>query len=392
MRDRSRASRRPPEAAAHPPRAATLRVLGLLGGLALAGCGGPAPPPRETLEVADLLGPAASVGFERAVGHRSFRFPEDHGPHEGFRTEWWYYTGNLETAEGRRFGYQLTFFKSALAPRPIERASSWGASQVFMAHFTITDVAGERFLSHERFARLALGLAGARGAPFRVWVEDWSAEAGAEGGMRLRAAEGEVVLDLALAPGKPPVLQGDAGLSRKGSAEGNASYYYSLTRMPTAGTLRLGERSFEVAGESWMDREWSTSVLEEGQVGWDWFALQLADGRELMLYQIRRQDDSADRHSAGTLIDASGDYRRLVMGDWTLETIDSWTSPGSGARYPAAWTLEVPADGLELEIRPLVADQELRHTFTYWEGAVEVAGTRGGESIGGRGYVELTGY
>ncbi len=375
-----------------PPRRG-LGALGLVAWLGLFGCTGePAASPPGSLQVADLLGPAETEGFERAVGRRDFRFPEDHGPHEGFRTEWWYYTGNLESRAGRRFGYQLTFFKSALDAAPAERSSRWGASDVFMAHFAVTDAAGERLLSHERFARRALGLAGARATPFRVWLEDWSAAAGEDGGMRLTAADGAVAIDLTLRPGKPPVLQGDAGLSRKGAGEGNASYYYSLTRMPTAGTLTLDGETLEVAGASWMDREWSTSVLEEGQVGWDWFALQLDDGRDLMLYQIRRADGSADRHSAGTLVAASGENRRLVAGQWRLEVIDLWTSPESGARYPAAWKLAVPAEELQLEIRPLVADQELRHTFRYWEGAVAVAGSHRGAPIAGRGYVELTGY
>ncbi len=368
-------------------------TLALALAAALVGCGErDAAPPAGGLAVADMLGSLDSTGFQRAVDPRDFRFPEDHGPHEGFRTEWWYYTGNLTEPSGRRFGYQLTFFKNLLAADATERASDWGADQVFMAHFAVTDAGRERFFAFERFARRALGLAGAEGSPFRVWLEDWSATASPGGGMRLRAADQGVELDLVLDPGKPPVLQGDAGLSRKGSGEGNASYYYSQTRMPTRGRITIGEESFEVDGASWMDREWSTSVLEEGQIGWDWFSLQLADDRELMVYVIRRDDGSADPNSAGTLVGAGGDYRRLSRDDWRLEATGSWTSPESGARYPAGWKLSVPAAELELEIEPLLAGQELRHTFSYWEGAVEVSGASRGEPIDGRGYVELTGY
>jgi predicted secreted hydrolase len=338
------------------------------------------------------MGDLDTAGYRRAVESRNFRFPEDHGPHEGFRLEWWYYTGNLATAEGRPFGYQLTFFRNALTPETQERSSAWGASHAFMAHFAVTDIEGESFHAHERFGREALGLAGAEREPMRVWLEDWEARLEADGTMRLSAAEGEVAISVSLAAGKAPVLQGDAGLSRKGRGEGNASYYYSQTRMPTSGTIRLAGRRFEVTGESWLDREWSTSALEEDQVGWDWFSLQLDDGRELMVYRLRRGDGSADPLSAGTLVEADGSYRRLTFGDWRLEELDSWTSPATGARYPSAWRLQVPGAGIDLELRPLLADQELNHAFRYWEGAVAAEGAGNAAGLRGRGYVEMTGY
>ncbi len=367
--------------------------LGAVALAALIACGSrvEAPPP-STLAVAELLGPADTAGFERATGGREFHFPADHGPHDGYRTEWWYYTGNLADPTGRRFGYQLTFFRSSLTATPAERSSAWGADQVFMAHFTVTDVDRQRFVSHERFARRALGLAGAQTEPFRIWVEDWSALGEPAGSVRLQAQAGDTEIDLEVGSGKPPVLQGDAGLSQKGAGLGNASYYYSQTRMPTAGRVSISGESFEVSGESWLDREWSTSVLEAGQIGWDWFSLQLDDRHELMVYVIRREDGSADPNSAGTLVEPDGSSRSVEPSRWRLEPTGSWTSPESGARYPSGWTLSVPTAGLELEITPLVVDQELRHTFRYWEGAVAVSGTSGGEPITGRGYVELTGY
>ncbi len=358
----------------------------------LLGCAGPEPPPAvEPLPLTELLGAGATAGFERAVSHRNFRFPEDHGPHEGFRTEWWYYTGNLTGDDGRRFGYQLTFFRSALAPAAPNRTSAWGASHAWMAHFAVTDVAGDEFHPYERFAREALGLAGARGEPFRVWLEDWSADVTTTG-FRLRASQEGTEIDLSLEPGKPPVLQGEAGLSRKGAAPGNASYYYSQTRMPTTGQLRLNGRTTEVSGESWMDREWSTSVLEQGQIGWDWISIQLEDGRELMIYQIRRADGSSDPHSDGTLVEQDGSYSRLPMSAWRLEVTESWTSPESGTTYPSGWRLAVPVAGLELDIEPLIANQEIPHSIRYWEGAVEVSGRDGERPIRGQGYAELTGY
>lgn len=349
--------------------------------------------PQASLSVAGALRSESNQGYARAIEPREFRFPADHGPHPEFRTEWWYYTGNLSTREGRRFGFQLTFFRSALAPSMPERSSGWATRQAYLAHFTLSDVDGGRFRSFERWSRGALGLAGSRGEPFRVWLEDWSAEG--DRTMRLRAAQEGVALDLTLEPGKPPVLQGERGLSRK-SAEprdlGMASYYYSLTRMPASGTVRLGGERFAVAGLAWMDREWSTSSLGQDQVGWDWFALQLDDGRDLMLYQLRRRDGTADLTSSGTLVGPRGQSRHLGLSDFELEVLDHWESPRSGAVYPAGWRLRIPSADLDLKIEPLIADQELEVSFKYWEGAVRVEGSSRGRPVEGRGYVEMTGY
>lgn len=376
--------------------------LSLVGGLllgvwALRDGGGP-PQVRASLSVAEALA-AGEEGYARAVRPRSFSFPRDHGPHPGFRTEWWYFTGNLSAregsgAQGRRFGFQLTFFRSQLVPDPPERASPWAADTVYMAHFALTDVDGGRFHAFERFARGAAGLAGARADPFRVWLEDW--EAAAAGGgippLTLRAREAGIALELELAPGKPPVLHGEEGLSQKGPEPGDASYYYSLTRLPVRGRLTVEDGTFPVAGLAWMDREWSTSSLAPGQVGWDWLSLQLDDGREVMLYQLRREDGSADPRSAGTLVAADGSSRHLDLGERVLQVLERWQSPASGILYPARWRLTLPGEGLDLWIEPVLANQELDLTFRYWEGAVTVAGEAGGRPVRGRGYVELTGY
>ncbi len=348
------------------------------------------PPVAARLAVATVLEASSEAGFARALAPRGFVFPADHGPHQGFRTEWWYFTGNLEAADGRRFGYQLTFFRNALAPSTATRASHWAARDAWLAHFALTDVESRRFHAFERFRRGALGLAGAEAAPLRVWLDRWEASGGPFP-LTLRAAQGDVALDLRLARGKPPVLQGEDGLSRKGAAPGQASYYYSLTRMPTTGRLRLAGEDLPVRGLSWMDREWSTSSLSPGQVGWDWFALQLADGRELMLYRMRLEDGGIDPASAGSLVAADGGKRHLAHGDFAVVELARWRSPAGGA-YPARWRVRVPSAGLDLEVRPLVADQEHRGVFRYWEGAVAVQGTAGGAPIAGRGYVELTGY
>ncbi|HEX5752825.1 MAG TPA: lipocalin-like domain-containing protein [Archangium sp.] len=348
------------------------------------------------MKVSEALGGGASAaeGYTRALEPREFHFPEDHGPHPGFHTEWWYWTGNLSTADGHEFGYQFTLFRSALAPGETERASAWGTRRIYMGHLALSDIRGGRFHATERFSREAMELAGARTAPFRVWLEDWSAEALGDGALplRLTARSGNVSLSLELEAGKPPVLQGDRGLSQKGPQKGNASYYYSLTRMPTRGQVTVDGRAHEVTGQSWMDREWSTSALSEGQVGWDWFALQLSDGGELMYYQLRRHDGTADTYSAGTLVPAQGEPVHLSREDLRLEVAETWTSPHSGVVYPARWKLAVPSRGLTLDITPALADQELPVSVRYWEGAVRMSGSHAGQPVQGRGYVELTGY
>ena len=344
--------------------------------------------------LAGILGPdPGSEEFERVLGPCRFEFPRDHGPHGRFRTEWWYFTGHLSTRAQRRFGFQLTFFRFALAPAPPSRPSRWASRDIYMAHFAVTDAETGGFHAFERFARGAAGLAGARAAPFRVWVEGWEAASAGEGflPLRLRAARAAVALDLELRPGKPWVAQGDRGFSVKGDRPGNASCYYSFTRLPAAGSLRVDGDVHRVSGNAWLDREWSTSALGPGQAGWDWFAFHLEDGRDFMFYRIRRRDGAADPASAGVLVDAGGGVRRLAANDVDLEVLDTWTSPDGGAVYPGRWSVRAPALDLALEVEPFVDDQEHRGRFRYWEGAVRVRGAAGAP-VSGSGYVELVGY
>ena len=353
----------------------------------------PLAPEPLTMAVGEALG-GPTAGFERALLPRPFVFPADHGPHSGFRTEWWYYTGNLETADGRHFGFQLTFFRIALAPTMVSRASAWASREAYMAHFALTNTGGGRFSAAGRLSRAALGLAGAQAQPFRVWVENWSAE-GVGGDaipLRLRAAEGDVAIDLTLSAATPVVLHGDRGLDKKGPEPGNASYYYSLTRMPAAGRVTVGGDAFDVKGLAWMDREWSTSSLGSDLVGWDWMAIQLADGRDLMLYRLRRADGSADRLSSGSLVHADGGSRHLGLEDFRIEVLDTWSSPRGAARYPSRWRVTLPSEGLDLEVVPRLADQELALAVRYWEGAVRVTGRSSRGPLAGAGYVELVGY
>ncbi len=356
------------------------------------------PEPGVRLSLLETLAGTDTAGFRRALEPRPFRFPQDHGPHPDFRNEWWYFTGNLDGPGGRRFGFQLTVFRSALAPSPPDLPSSWATNQVFMGHLAVTDAAAGTFRAFERFGRGAVGIAGAEAQPFRVWVDDWSVR-GPGGGedtgvwpMTLEAADGGTGIRLIARPSGPPVAQGERGLSRKGPQPGNASYYYSFPRLALEGIVRVGGREVPVTGEGWLDREWSTSALSAGQVGWDWFALQLSDGRELMVYRLRRSDRATDPFSAGMLVDGEGDGTRLAADAFDVTATGSWTSPVDGATYPSGWRVEVPGLGLALNVQPVLRDQELTLSFRYWEGAVDVTGTSRGSPVRGRGYVELTGY
>ncbi len=359
----------------------------------------PQAPAGSANALARVLANPDNAGFALALAPRVFEFPRDHGPHPEFKTEWWYFTGNLASASGRRFGYQLTFFRSGLHRSGIDLSrSAWATDQAYMAHFALSDAAGGRFRHWERFSRGAAGLAGASAAPLRVWLDDWSVQQSAPGGplgrltLQLRAREAGVEIALELGSDKPAVLQGDRGLSRKGATPGQASYYYSLTRMPTRGSVRVDSVTHAVEGTSWLDREWSTSSLEPDQQGWDWFALHLNDGRELMFYHLRRKDGGIDPFSAGVMVDSDGRATRLAPEDVELVVERHWRSTVTGVRYPGGWRLQVPSVALDLTLTPLLPNQEWDAAFRYWEGAVVVSGREPSAATLGYGYVELVGY
>lgn len=343
--------------------------------------------------LARLLGNNDAGGFPLVLEQRVFQFPADHGPHPAYRNEWWYVTGNLDNDDGQRFGFELTFFRFALVPGQSTTAdSAWATNQVFVAHFALTDVSTERFYVAQRYSRGAAGLAGARAQPFRVWLDDWAVEAVDDvDRWSLRASHDAIEISLILEPLRVPTLNGVSGLSQKSSEPGNASYYYSLTRLQTDGVLRIGDESHAVSGLSWLDREWSSSALASNQVGWDWFALQLSDGTDLMFYNLRNNDGSPDDHSAGTLTMVDGSSLQLFASDVQITVLDYWDN-GQGTRYPSAWRLRIPERLIELDIRPVISNQELVATVRYWEGAVDVSGRNAAGNVEGRGYVELTGY
>ena len=347
--------------------------------------------------LSELLSDQGLEGYAQAIEPRAFRFPADHGPHADYRNEWWYLTGNLDGENGARFGFEFTIFRFSLVPSGTDisgDASAWRSNQVYVGHFAITDAGEKQFYVAQRYSRGGLGLAGAAAEPFHVWLDDWSIAAArpdTESIWRLRASDRNIALNLTLEPQKLPVLNGVNGLSQKAAMAGHASYYYSITRLQTDGTLQIGDNVFEVNGLSWLDREWGSSALSRDQEGWDWFALQLSDGSDLMFYNLRRKDGSHDVHSAGTLTLADGSAVHLSKDDFIVEVLDTWQSP-QRARYPVAWRIAVPEYKLNLKIDPVLDAQELVTTVRYWEGAVDVSGERDGTPIVGRGYVELTGY
>lgn len=365
--------------------------IGLLAALVCAAAPGMA---REAGERS--AAPRTPEGYRLAVPPYRFEFPRDHASHPSFRTEWWYYTGHLDAGDAA-YGFELTFFRVGIDPALARTGSQWSLHTLYFAHFALTDIGRGRFLFDEALARPALGIAGADSTRLHVWIDAWSVTLAGDGRThRLRAAAETFAIDLALAPSKPPVVHGAGGVSQKAAGVGQASHYYSLTRLEGGGTLTLEGRTSPVEGLAWMDHEFGSNQLAEHQVGWDWFSLQLDDGRDLMLYRMRLEDGGADPHSSGTLVERDGRARHLPSGAFTIEATGAWTSPKTGGVYPALWRVRVPGEGLDLIVEPVLADQELvtggAAGVSYWEGAVRVNGASPGAAVTGHGYVELTGY
>jgi predicted secreted hydrolase len=348
--------------------------------------------------LAGLLAAVLAWGadFRVALPGYHYEFPRDHFNHPDYRTEWWYFTGNVHTAEGRRFGYELTFFRQALEPEPAKGV--WDVRDVWLAHLALSDLDGRRFLHAERLNRTGPGLAGADLDLAKIWNGNWSVrwtlDAKAPGGVaqqQLEAVEERFRLSLSLKPEKAPVTHGQDGLSRKAEGEGRASLYVSYTRLATAGTIMLDGATYRVEGLSWMDHEIFTHSLSANESGWDWFSMQFDDGTELMLYRLRRKDGSVEPLSSGTYIDAQGRNRYLALRDFALEPGRVWKSPETGASYPVEWKVKVPSVGIDSRVTTRLDGQELRGKVrsapVYWEGAVDITGTRRGS-----GYLEMTGY
>ena len=351
----------------------------------------------------------AAAQFKLAVPPYSFQFPRDHNSHPAYATEWWYYTGHLQTRDGRKFGYQLTWFRTALAPS-IDRKSAWAARDLMFAHFALTDENGNKFYFTDRIGRANLGMNGAdtNSQTPRIWCGDWRLKFGgktgetqtirARGQSDAKSTNGQsFALDLKQIALKTPVAQGEDGVSQKSAGRGRASHYYSYTRLKTSGTLVVGNERLSVTGQSWFDHEYGSNQMDATQVGWDWFALQFDDGRELMVYRLRLKNGKTEPYSSGTLIEKNGDARHLKLSEFQLTPLATWKSPATGATYPAKWRVFLPREKIDLMVTPTVANQELRPSRTganlaYWEGSVVARGTRNGRALNGVGYLEMTGY
>jgi predicted secreted hydrolase len=338
------------------------------------------------------LAQESAQGWRLAVPGYQITFPRDYLAHDEFRTEWWYFTGNLWGKDGRPFGYQLTFFRFGYrSPRQrVAVQSRFVMNNLKFAHFAVTDIRNNGFYYDSRASRGAFGEAGFGQGDRLAWIDNWELSLGSD--FHLSAATEKYSLDLHLKPEKPPVLQGEYGLSQKADGEGRASYYYSITRLSSSGSIKIGKETYEVTGNSWFDREWATNQLGEDQAGWNWFAIQLADGSDLMLCEIRLKDGGIDRHSCGKWVGADGSVVTLGAKDFELISTKSWKSPVSNAEYPLEWRLRIPKLNLELAITPRVENQELNLSVVYWEGAIELKGVLQNRTVSGLGYMELTGY
>lgn len=337
--------------------------------------------------------------FSPAKPGYAYVFPRDHGSHDEFQTEWWYFTGHLQEANGRRFGYELTFFRRGIdSPHVWSNPSKWSMRHIYLAHFALTDEHSDQFRVAEKMSRAGIHKAGARADVLDVWIDQWNVKSISPDHRQfhLQAKAEEFSVDLIAESQKSPVVHGSSGVSYKGPQPDQTSHYYSLTRLSTTGSVEVGDAIMNVEGVSWMDHEFGSGELAENLVGWDWFSLQLDNDHEIMAYGLRRADGSFDPASSGTLVLPDGSSKALSLNDLQISVNKHWTSTVSGAQYPHQWTFSVPDEQIELMLFPRMSHQELVTTgstgVTYWEGAVEVTGQWKGQDIHGRGYVELTGY
>jgi len=345
-----------------------------------------------------VLRPAAVTSLEpyrAALPDYRYEFPRDHFDHPDFQTEWWYYTGNVKSAEGRRFGFELTFFRQGVN-RDSAKTKPWDVRDLYLAHLALSDLDGQKFYHAERTSRAGPGLAGISARDGHIWNGNWQVHwQGPE--QKMQAVDARFELQLALRSEKPPVINGEDGVSQKAKGPGRASHYISLTRLAANGRISVSGKTFEVTGLAWMDHEFFTHQLETNQVGWDWLSIQLDDNTELMLFRIRRSDGSADPYSAGTFVDVQGMSTHLRSSDFTLQPQgETWTSPATKTAYPIRWKISVPRLGVELEAKTPLPSQELTSLHqispSYWEGAVTFAGQKQRQPRTGTGYLEMTGY
>lgn len=335
-------------------------------------------------------------GFRLALPGWDYQFPRDHGSHDEFRTEWWYYTGHLFGASGHRYGFEVTFFRVGVNPSPAPPATAWELRNLSLAHFAITDIDGKKFRYHEKLNRSSRFTAGAATGLLHVFNEGWSATTQPDGSWRVLAVAGGDAIDLTMRTRKEPAIHGENGISVKASGVGYASHYYSMTRLEVTGSVSAAGKRENCRGLAWMDHEFGSSVLRENQQGWDWFSIQLDNETELMLYVIRRTDGTPDVTSSGTFVNEDGEVIYIRRDQMKIEALGRWKSSRSGATYPMGWRVYVPSLDIALTLTSLLPDQELvtkgSTGVTYWEGAVDVDGSSGNVAVKGNGYVEMTGY
>ena len=350
---------------------------------------------RLALVLLLAIGAPLFAQYQRALPGYRYEFPRDHFDHPDYKTEWWYYTGNLKAADGHRFGFELTFFRQGVN-RDGDAVADWDVHDLYLAHLALSDIDGRRFYHTERLNRAGPGIAGASLQSRKVWNGNWQVK-WSGGEQHLRAIGNDFTLDFVLRPGKPPVIHGRNGISQKGAGEGNASHYTSFTRLETAGTIELNGKSYNVAGAAWMDHEFFSGGLDRDEVGWDWLSLQLDDNSELMLYRMRHKDGSVDPYSSGTYVDSAGHSTFLARQDFEMTPVgETYTSPASRASYPVSWNIVIPSLALNLQVETPLPSQELTSANdaspAYWEGAITIRGARQGAAVSGVGYLEMTGY
>jgi predicted secreted hydrolase len=347
-----------------------------------------------SISVSSVMSGIDTAGYERALKPIKFQFPRDYFLHAGFRTEWWYFTGNLTDSAGHRYGFQFTIFRNSINPH---QDSGWQSGDIYMLHIGISDISSGKFHSFEKFSRSGGGMAGFDSVRNTIYLEnnfvrvDHISPTGFGDRLSIYSAIGDTAISLSFISQKPFIPQGNNGLSQKSSAPGNSSYYFSLTRLSASGYIKIGGSTIEVTGSAWMDREWSTSALAQDQAGWDWFALQMDNNSELMFYLLRNKDGSFDKSSSGAIIAPDGSKYPLDNTNCFIKVLDTYRA-SSGAEYPSKWELRVPSRSIELTITPLIPDQEHRTSILYWEGAVSAKGSINDKPVSALGYVELTGY
>lgn len=336
-------------------------------------------------------------GFSRTNTPWHFQFPRDHGAHPDYKTESWYLTGYLVTAAGRRFGFQLTFFRLGLKPPgTVLRDSAWATSEIYRGHFALTDVASDRFYAAERFSRAALGLSGSQQNPVRVWLENWEMKFMHDDkdlpGFLVRASGADIDVELDMQSLKPAILSGGNRRSDEERVSSASFHSYILTRVHNRGTIRVGTEVFQGEGLAWLDRAWGQIPLPAGPIVWDRFLLQLDDNSEIMGFKLRRRAGGGKPMSTGMWIKPDGSIQRFGQNEVIINSLDDWKNPRDSTHYPARWQFRIPSISMKLEIIPHVADQAIDHSMRYWGGAVHARGEFIGKPIDGQGFVELTGY